>query len=721
MRRNEMNIRRLCLWLLALLLLAACGKDDDEGKNRSVTEWETRKVAIIAPYHQSQDIQNRLERTAKWFQDNFEVAQKNLKQGIKLELEWHDEEAEDMKALGHELATREDIVAVIGPKYSVQLDVLASEYATSGKPLIAPVASAEEVIRKYSASEAGTKEKTPFLWSLTETDISQSEVLLSVVTGAGDKRIALLSSDDTYGKTFNEWIPFLAHELDLELVANLTYHDEASLHSAIAKLLATDADYAICALANSTDVVYVAQQRLTAGDQAPRLLFTDSSMNPDLMHMDEVGEGIEGVSMYADPLSGFQLSYNQRFNVPPDGSEAQYYDALMLVGFAAFYCQHTGETNINEAIRIITSQTDGYPVNAWDKMGMQLYLTYVEDGILPNLRGATGNIKFDQEAFTTVLYTVYAHWLIHNGDVVTIDYASRDGNGRTTATMASWKWRAQQMQDVYDEETTIEFGKVTSQWAVLVAGSYGWDNYRHQTDVLNMYQLLKNFGWDDEHIILIMNDDIAHDPNNQYTGEVRASPDGENLYHDVVVDYRADTLSHTDIRPILLGQQSNHLPQVVHADSGSNLLLYWSGHGRQGYFSWMDNKRALSDEQLRETLQQMETSNGYRKLLLCTEPCYSASMAKMTEGITGALAIASSSELESSFADNYSVALKIWMSDRFTNNLITCLTANPAMTYKELYSYLVSHTMGSHVHIYNAPLFGNLYRDDPSEFFVYRN
>ena len=42
-------------------------------------------------------------------------------------------------------------------------------------------------------------------------------------------------------------------------------------------------------------------------------------------------------------------------------------------------------------------------------------------------------------------------------------------------------------------------------WTVLVAGSNGYDNYRHQADVLHAYQLLqKNHQIPKERIILFM-------------------------------------------------------------------------------------------------------------------------------------------------------------------------------------------------------------------------
>lgn len=47
-------------------------------------------------------------------------------------------------------------------------------------------------------------------------------------------------------------------------------------------------------------------------------------------------------------------------------------------------------------------------------------------------------------------------------------------------------------------------------YAVLVAGSSGYDNYRHQADVCHAYQILHKNGIPDENIVVMMYDDIAH-------------------------------------------------------------------------------------------------------------------------------------------------------------------------------------------------------------------
>ncbi len=51
---------------------------------------------------------------------------------------------------------------------------------------------------------------------------------------------------------------------------------------------------------------------------------------------------------------------------------------------------------------------------------------------------------------------------------------------------------------------------LAANWAVLVAGSSEWVNYRHQADVCHAYQILHKNGIPDSNIIVMMYDDLAH-------------------------------------------------------------------------------------------------------------------------------------------------------------------------------------------------------------------
>ena len=79
-------------------------------------------------------------------------------------------------------------------------------------------------------------------------------------------------------------------------------------------------------------------------------------------------------------------------------------------------------------------------------------------------------------------------------------------------------------------------------WAILVAGSNTWGNYRHQSDVFHAYQILKKNGFAPEKIITFAYDDIADNIKNPFKGKVFNKPTNANpgidVYAGVVIDYK---------------------------------------------------------------------------------------------------------------------------------------------------------------------------------------
>ena len=60
---------------------------------------------------------------------NIETAQRGIVGGIRIELEWYDENELDIERLFNELSVREDVDAVIGPFYSEHTWVAARQCA----------------------------------------------------------------------------------------------------------------------------------------------------------------------------------------------------------------------------------------------------------------------------------------------------------------------------------------------------------------------------------------------------------------------------------------------------------------------------------------------------------------------------------------------------------------------------------------------------------------
>ena len=451
-------------------------------------------------------------------------------------------------------------------------------------------------------------------------------------------------------------------------------------------------------------------------------------------------QGYQGFSPYADPSTGFEMSYQTRFGVLPTFAECKFYDALMLAAFASCYAEHQKPVSgdINKAIIAITSpaETTG---PAWSATPMKVYLSAMEEGELMHFVGASGEISFDRDTYTAATTTTYVQWQIMDGEIFHRSYFGSTG-GRTTDASAAWLflYNEQRASDDFMAQVSgsgnqhFVYPQRTGQYAVLVQGSNGYINYRHQADVLSIYQSLRRGGYPDDHIILILDKDMANDAQNPERGVVRTSPSGPDLLGGTtagsgigaaVIDYNNADLTAADVADILAGRQSDRLPVVVPQGEGNNVLFYWSGHGRSASrggadeFVWRDASygNGFSVGLLGQTARQMK----FRKLLVVAEPCYGECVIRAVDGIPGVLAMSGANSQEQSWSDCWNDHAKVWMCDRFSQNLVNCLTSNPDTSFRDLFLYCAQHTLGSHARIVNAAHFGNLYTTGPAEFIRY--
>ncbi len=811
-KRREVRGKRidwlamLCaaFFILHSSLFTSCKQEDDRTEIVPARHWVEKTVAVVAPIGDAAT-KSRLERTADWFLDNFREAQMHDTLAIDLKIAWYDELSADLAELSTRLASDSTVVAVIGPFSNEGVAEFAPACMKTQKPLIAPTATSEDVIRRYAVTTSGqSTNQSPFLWSLTETDVNFAGLLMSgfatesqyrnlqykdFIDDIGPTMCGVFSPDDAYGMTFNYWAPFYAQQDGIELQRNLQYGSTAELLSLLSDyrpvmrqnpLLQSAIFCAVETGQQMYDVVRANRKAMLddpdLGDMMPstnpddpandqfwqlfnatyQTYFAFSGLSEDALTAlgprgTKILQGTEGFSPYADPGTGFELSYKTRFSQLPTFAECKFYDALMLAAFAACYVEHrpTAAANsslfilhssFNQAIIAITSGSAAAPMggSAWDATAMEIYLSALERGQLLHFIGASGEIAFDRDTYTAATTTTYVRWQIIDDQIVHRQYFGTTG-GRTTDANAAWLYLYNEQQasaDFMEQASAgtdhhFAYPALTDQYAVLVQGSDGYINYRHQADVLNIYQALRRGGYPDDHIILILDKSIASHRANPEPGVIRTAPDGPDLLGGTdqlpkaVVDYDSRDLSASDIADILMGRASSRLPVVLPQGEGHNVLFYWSGHGRsqsQGgadEFCWRNTYagQGFTADMLRQTASQMQ----FRKLCIAAEPCYGERVIRAVEGIPGVLAMSGASAAEQSWADHWNNDARIWMCDRFSLNLVTCLTDNPQSNFRDIFLYCAQHTLGSHAKIVNAANYGNLFTTGPAEFIRYNN
>ncbi|XP_074596284.1 legumain-like [Brevipalpus obovatus] len=163
-------------------------------------------------------------------------------------------------------------------------------------------------------------------------------------------------------------------------------------------------------------------------------------------------------------------------------------------------------------------------------------------------------------------------------------------------------------------------------WAVLVAGSSTYYNYRHQANLCHAYQDLVAHGIPQSNIITMMYDDVANDPANPHPGVLINQPNGPDVYHGVIKDCTGNEVTPPNFLKVLLGDSGLKAAgkKVLESGQNDNVFIYFTDHGGPLIVGFPNDELHASD--LISTLKQMHAKKMYNKLLFYMEACESGSM-----------------------------------------------------------------------------------------------
>lgn len=685
-------------------ILTACNKKDDSMNENAATS--VYKVAVIMPGNE----QERWQDIVEWSEENMLKAQTGLTNKVKLDIEWQDEDAADWENFAERVANDENYVAIIGPKSSVKAALVAEMCKQTEKPLILPVATSTEFQRIYAGSQ--------YVWNLSQSDITQCELLIGQAIMSNRKEISLLTPDNDYGKSFSDWFSFQAIEMGMKVNSMTIYSSENTIREVIRTQHDLDMKYnkALIFVPGSEEDALALDDELNKLREAdgtyfefPLLLCSDM-MNSATLLKELKYPSYEGISPSATPESGFNSFYEARFNREPICGEAHLFDAITLLVCALTYQEATEEVNLNKAILDCVDGREEWN-GSWLHDDMMRTLAMLRNGVAVNLGGVTGDWTFDERTHASVLNTTYCNWIQTNGEYRILGYVSTDGGANTISNSQAWELKSSQMLSFNKDQRDFEYPELKNRWAVVIAGSDDWANYRHQADALAMYQLLKRHGYNDDHIILITEDNIAYNPKNIYPGVVKVRPDGENLYTDVKVDYKLSELSLDDLQRVLTGQKSEKLSNVVNSTGNDNVIMFWCGHGYPSRLAWGSTEYVYGNE-LRKIIEKMT----YRKLFFALDACYSGTIGEACEGLPGLIVMTAANAYEPSKADMIDHELGLWLSNGFTRAFQETIDTDTHISLSDLYYKLARETVGSHAMAYNMAYYGNMYHNDMSEF-----
>lgn len=709
--------------ILFVLLLVACSNSEMySGTNAELPPQHVEKCKVLVVLPMEGDYGVRWKRTADWFNENlqkaFEIA--GIDSSIALDIEWLDENKVNLDSLGRFLATQNKDSVVIGPLYPQNVDRIAQFFERkigNQKTRIALMMGTDEIIRKCSKQDG--------FFSLAEPDITQSEMLLQQAIAYGATSVSLLVANTVYGSTFIDWFAFQAREVGVHVGGVYVYNNKAEMDSVAREVFEQENGYVICVPDNYKELPRYLEIYRESKSKA-KLLFSGSAYNVEFFKTKEA-EGIEGYAIGTDPESGFDLSYYARYKEFPIPGEAQLYDALMLSSFAFWFNQKIANRPFYDAL-VYNTTLDGDEFLAWESSAMARVLKGILNYKSFNVSGASGKLNLLREKTSSYTHSVYTHWKVVNGEPFPLEHVSTEGSKRVTAYKSSTNWGVQASASEFDSSTQFRYSPIQDRYALLVAASAGWSNYRHQADALTMYRYLKSLGMDDDHIVLIVADDLVENPENPFPGYVY-DYDWEPLQEDVHIDYRLNDLEPEDIISILAGEKKDGLDQVIDGDVSGNILVFWSGHGIRNGFVWGENdsEKLFTYDLMKELLQKVTKEQKFRKLLWLVETCHAGSICRAFSdvGALGTMCIAASDENETSKAIYLNDEMHTYMTNSFTyvmmEELYKVKEDSVYIAMNDFYNYLYRNTLGSHVSVYNSDRFDNMYMSGIAEFFVSRD
>jgi len=168
-------------------------------------------------------------------------------------------------------------------------------------------------------------------------------------------------------------------------------------------------------------------------------------------------------------------------------------------------------------------------------------------------------------------------------------------------------------------------------WAVLLAGSSTYGNYRHQSDTCHAYKVVNKFGIPDSNVIVMQYDDIAKNPENPFPGQIFNKPTpagtpGVDVYAGCKKDYTGAAVTPDMFVAVLTGNAAKTGGRPV-LKSGPNdrVFIFFTDHGGTGIIAFPDGS-LMSSTTLIGAINQMYASKMYSKLVFYMEACESGSM-----------------------------------------------------------------------------------------------
>ena len=217
---------------------------------------------------------------------------------------------------------------------------------------------------------------------------------------------------------------------------------------------------------------------------------------------------------------------------------------------------------------------------------------------------------------------------------------------------------------------------LSKNWAVLMAGSKGYNNYRHQADVFNIYSILRRRGFPKENIITLAYNDIVNHRKNPYKGQVFSTSEHKNVYPGREnIDYTGKSANAENFLRVLMGD--SHNGRALESTADDDIFVYYDDHGAPGLLCVPSNNGPeIYADHISQVLQQMKNERKFKRLFFVIEACYSGSVG-FNISIPGVYIITAAGPQQSSYSAQWDEELGTFRTNEFTQYFLQYAQLHP--------------------------------------------
>lgn len=230
-------------------------------------------------------------------------------------------------------------------------------------------------------------------------------------------------------------------------------------------------------------------------------------------------------------------------------------------------------------------------------------------------------------------------------------------------------------------------------WAVLIAGSKDWWNYRHQADIATIYSTLLERGFSKDKIITLSYNDIPTSAYNaKYKNQLFHTTAHINMYKGAsTIDYSGKQVTKDTFFSVLLGTASGRKLESTKED---DVLVYFNDHGAPGVLGLPTGNEGIPMDELGEVILSMNEKQMYKRLLFVAEACNSGHLPFFIKA-PNTVVLTAASQGESSYGANDDEELENFLSNQFTCAVLDNLEVNDQMSLEDFHTAVNYSTLNS--------------------------